>query len=56
MKKLGQRFKIGIFMGILILPSLLWMGMKLVAPDSYRKLNYDLGRIGQGSRSRMFFL
>ncbi|NBK91284.1 hypothetical protein D5278_04680 [bacterium 1XD21-13] len=43
MKKLGQRFKIGIFMGILILPSLLWMGMKLVAPDSYRKLNYDLG-------------
>lgn len=43
MKKVIQTVKISIFMGILILPSLLWQGIKLFVPHSYEELNFDLG-------------
>lgn len=42
MKKLVQNIKIGIFMGMLIMPSLVWYGVKALAPDVYLKWDYDL--------------
>lgn len=43
MKKTIQISKIGIFVGILLLPSLLWYGIMFFSPDTYQKLDYDLG-------------
>lgn len=43
MKKTIQILKISIFMGVLILPSLIWYGVKFLAPGTYEKLNYNLG-------------
>lgn len=43
MKKKLQILKISIFMGVLILPSLLWYGLRLLAPGTYAELDYDLG-------------
>lgn len=43
MKKTMQKIKIGIFMGILLLPSLLWYGIRLISPETYARLDYDLG-------------
>lgn len=43
MKKTFQIVKISIFVGILLLPSLLWYGIRLFSPDTYQKLDYDLG-------------
>lgn len=43
MKKTGQIIKICIFMGMLLLPSLLWYGIRFFSPQTYRELDYDLG-------------
>lgn len=43
MKKTVQILKISIFMGVLILPSLIWYGVRFLAPQAYAKLDYDLG-------------
>lgn len=43
MKKMFQAIKIFIFMGILILPSVVWYGARLMAPSVYEEWNYDLG-------------
>lgn len=43
MKKTIQIIKICIFVGILILPSLLWYGLKAFSPNTWQKLDYDLG-------------
>ena len=51
MKKTIQIIKICIFVGILLLPSLLWYGIKAVSPDTYQKLDYDLGE----NRTRVTF-
>lgn len=42
-KKAGQIIKICIFMGMLILPTLLWYGIKFFSPQTFQKLDYDLG-------------
>lgn len=51
MKKTSQIVKISIFMGIIILPSLLWYGIMFFSPDTYQKLDYDLGE----NRTRVEF-
>lgn len=51
MKKTIQNIKICIFVGILLLPSLLWYGIKVFGPDTYQKLDYDLGE----KRTRVSF-
>lgn len=43
MKKTGQIIKICIFMGVLLLPTLLWYGIRVFSPQTYQKLDYDLG-------------
>ncbi len=43
MKKRIQILKISIFMGVLLLPSLIWYSVKFFAPKAYEKLDYDLG-------------
>lgn len=43
MKKNMDIIKISIFMGILLLPSLLWLGIRVFSPRLYQELNYDLG-------------
>lgn len=43
MKKKGQIIKICIFTGMLILPTLLWYGIRVFSPQTYQKLDYDLG-------------
>ncbi len=43
MKKTVQIIKIGIFMGMLLLPTLLWYGIKFLSPQTFQKLDYDLG-------------
>lgn len=42
-KATRQMIKISIFMGMLLLPTLLWYGIKIFAPQTFQKLNYDLG-------------
>lgn len=51
MKKTFQIIKICIFVGILLLPSLLWYGIRVLSPDTYQKLDYDLGE----NRTRVTF-
>lgn len=43
MKKNMGIIKIGIFMGVLLLPSLLWLGIRIFSPRLYQDLDYDLG-------------
>ncbi len=43
MKKKGQIIKICIFTGMLLLPTLLWYGIRVFSPQTYQKLDYDLG-------------
>ncbi|MCI9071405.1 MAG: hypothetical protein HFH80_01090 [Lachnospiraceae bacterium] len=43
MKKNMGIIKIGIFMGVLLLPSLLWLGIRIFSPRLYQELDYDLG-------------
>ncbi len=43
MKRSMDIIKISIFMGILLLPSLLWLGIRVFSPRLYQELNYDLG-------------
>lgn len=51
MKKTIQIIKICIFVGVLLLPSLLWYGIRVISPDTYQKLDYDLGE----NRTRVTF-
>lgn len=43
MKKKVQIIKICIFTGMLLLPTLLWYGIRVFSPQTYQKLDYDLG-------------
>lgn len=43
MKKNMGIIKISIFMGVLLLPSLLWLGIRIFSPRLYQELDYDLG-------------
>ncbi len=42
-KKTEQIIKISLFMGMLLLPPLLWYGIRIFSPQTYQKLDYDLG-------------
>lgn len=39
----NYKFKIIAFIAILIVPTVVWIGIKLGSPATYEKLNYDLG-------------
>jgi len=37
------RFRIIAFIALLIVPSLVWLGIRAISPDTYKSLNFDLG-------------
>lgn len=39
----NYKFKIIAFIAILVVPTIVWFGIKYISPSTYEKLNYDLG-------------